>query len=80
VFVLLLDRREGNLFVDPFGNLLVTPGFFILTAGFTPGSVPLALPNDQSLAGATAWFQAITVRVANPSVGAATNALGLTLF
>ena len=80
VFVLLLDRREGNLFVDPFGNLLVTPGFFVLTAGFTPGSVPLALPNDQSLAGATTWFQAITVRVANPSVGAATNALGLTLF
>ncbi|MEW6746000.1 MAG: DUF1565 domain-containing protein [Planctomycetota bacterium] len=63
---MIIGLQTGALYIDPFGHLLVVPGFgpwLVLGWGKIPSQVDLAIPDDPALSGIEIYFQAWAGRV-----------------
>ncbi len=78
---LLYSPATGNFFVNPYGIVLIGIPFGLMSAGVTPGVLPVPLPNVTALLGVTLHVQGIVAFTAGgQSVGHITPRLDLTFF
>ncbi len=56
----------GNLFLQPWGNLLLGPTAQIVAGGATPAALPLAIPNDPLVRGITLHGQGLLLSLTSP--------------
>ena len=69
----------GNLFLEPWGNVLLGPTSQLFAAGATPASLPLSIPNDPTLRGITLHGQGLVLSLVALG-GQLTNLVSLTVF
>ncbi|MHC4078820.1 MAG: right-handed parallel beta-helix repeat-containing protein, partial [Planctomycetota bacterium] len=58
-YLLAADFQTGNLFLPPWGNLLIGPTVIVLTSGVTTGSISAGVPNTSTLVGLDVHLQAV---------------------
>jgi len=80
-WALLYSQWTGVTFVNPYGLLLLGTPFGLLSAGVSPGAVPVSVPNVTALIGLDIHFQAgVSFVQGGRPVGSVTNRLDLMIY
>jgi hypothetical protein len=75
LYALFMDFARGELFLEPFGEFLLTPTALLLGGGTTPALSPFFVPNDPSFRGLRVHLQALLLGTGSNVTGAWSNPL-----
>jgi Disaggregatase related len=80
IYVLFMDLKRRNLYIGPYGNLLLSFGLFLTHNGLTSAKAVWIIPNVPALRGLTTHHQALFIPLPNSGAARLSNVVSLTIY